>query len=249
MAIQMRRGEKKDFKPEKLKVGEFAVPTDTGEVYIKTSENTTKGIATLKANGKLEQMPTYSDVGAAPSSHNHSASNITSGTLPVSRGGTGATQLTSGNILIGNGTEKVNTMAILPISKGGTNASTVSEALNSLNGVPKTRTINGKDLSDNVDLVPDDIGAVLNTRKVNSKPLSNDITLSYSDVGAAASSHGNHVPTTQTANNKVFLRNDNSWQTVTPANIGAVPTTRKVNNKALSSDVTLTPSDIGAANE
>lgn len=39
--------------------------------------------------------------------------------------------------------------------------------------------------------------------------------------GKANTSHGNHVPTTQTANNKVFLRNDNSWQTVTPANIGA----------------------------
>ena len=39
--------------------------------------------------------------------------------------------------------------------------------------------------------------------------------------GKAASSHGNHVPTTQTANNAVFLRNDNTWQTVTPANIGA----------------------------
>ena len=37
----------------------------------------------------------------------------------------------------------------------------------------------------------------------------------------AAASHGNHVPSTQTANNAVFLRNDNSWQTVTPANIGA----------------------------
>ena len=39
--------------------------------------------------------------------------------------------------------------------------------------------------------------------------------------GKAASSHGNHVPATQTANNAVFLRNDNTWQTVTPANIGA----------------------------
>lgn len=39
--------------------------------------------------------------------------------------------------------------------------------------------------------------------------------------GKAASSHGNHVPTTQTANNAKFLRNDNTWQTVTPANIGA----------------------------
>jgi len=35
-------------------------------------------------------------------------------------------------------------------------------------------------------------------------------------------SHGNHVPTTETANNAKFLRNDNTWQTVTPSNIGAV---------------------------
>ena len=40
-------------------------------------------------------------------------------------------------------------------------------------------------------------------------------------AGKAASSHGNHVPTTETANNARFLRNDNTWQTVTPANIGA----------------------------
>lgn len=33
-------------------------------------------------------------------------------------------------------------------------------------------------------------------------------------------SHGNHVPTLQTANNSVFLRNDNTWQAVTPGNIG-----------------------------
>lgn len=39
--------------------------------------------------------------------------------------------------------------------------------------------------------------------------------------GKANSSHGNHVPATQTASNQVFLRNDNTWATVTPANIGA----------------------------
>lgn len=37
----------------------------------------------------------------------------------------------------------------------------------------------------------------------------------------ALTSHGNHVPTTQTANNSTFLRNDNTWQNVTPENIGA----------------------------
>ena len=100
-----------------------------------------------------------------------------------------------------------------------------------------------------VNVTPSNIGAVPNTRKVNNKPLSSDITLTPSDIGAAASSHGNHVPTTQTASNKVFLRNDNSWQNVTPANIGAVPTTRKVNSKPLSGDITLSYSDVGAANE
>ena len=39
--------------------------------------------------------------------------------------------------------------------------------------------------------------------------------------GKANTSHGTHVPTPQTADNAKFLRNDNSWQTVTPANIGA----------------------------
>ena len=54
------------------------------------------------------------------------------------------------------------------------------------------------------------------TRKVNIT-----VPTTASDVGAAPATHGNHVPTTQTANNATFLRNDNTWQKVTPANIGA----------------------------
>ena len=49
--------------------------------------------------------------------------------------------------------------------------------------------------------------------------------LGWSASGTAewknASSHGNHVPAAETANNAKFLRNDNTWATVTPANIGA----------------------------
>lgn len=44
-------------------------------------------------------------------------------------------------------------------------------------------------------------------------------------------SHGNHVPAIQVGNNAKFLRNDNTWQRVTPENIGAVPTT-DVSNEA-----------------
>lgn len=43
-------------------------------------------------------------------------------------------------------------------------------------------------------------------------------------AGKANKSHGNHVPATETASNSKFLRNDNTWATVTPANIGAAPT-------------------------
>lgn len=48
---------------------------------------------------------------AAPNAHNHDASNITSGTLGVARGGTGATTFTSGNVLIGAGTGAVTTLS------------------------------------------------------------------------------------------------------------------------------------------
>lgn len=43
----------------------------------------------------------------------------------------------------------------------------------------------------------------------------------YGITDAASKNHGNHVPTLESANNSRFLRNDNTWQTVTPANIGA----------------------------
>lgn len=56
-------------------------------------------------------------------------------------------------------------------------------------------------------------------------------------------SHGTHVPTPETADNKKFLRNDNTWQLVTPANIGAA-TTSHTHTKAQITDfpTTMTPS-------
>lgn len=59
-------------------------------------------------------------------------------------------------------------------------------------------------------------------------------SLNYNEY-AAAKSHGNHVPATQAADNKKFLRNDNTWQTVTPANIGAAAANHSHSNYAASS--------------
>lgn len=41
------------------------------------------------------------------------------------------------------------------------------------------------------------------------------------EIGAAAASHGNHVPTVQTADARKFLRNDNTWQSLPAATTGA----------------------------
>ena len=41
------------------------------------------------------------------------------------------------------------------------------------------------------------------------------------ELGAAAASHGNHVPTVQTADARKFLRNDNTWQSLPAATTGA----------------------------
>jgi hypothetical protein len=85
-----------------------------------------------------------------------SASDISSGTLPIGRGGTGATSLTASGYLKGNGTSAITsqsgipagdiTSGTLPIDRGGTGATTLSSggylkgngtsAITSQSGIP-----------------------------------------------------------------------------------------------------------------
>lgn len=48
------------------------------------------------------------------------------------------------------------------------------------------------------------------------------LTPDHEDI-YAEKEHGNHVPAVETMNPAKFLRNDNTWQMVTPGNIGAAP--------------------------
>lgn len=80
------------------------------------------------------------------------------------------------------------------------------------------------------------------TRTVNNKPLSTNITLNASDVGADASGAASTVQ----ANLTSHTNNKSNPHGVTATQVGAVPTSRTVNGKALSADVTLSAADVGA---
>lgn len=72
----------------------------------KQTKITASGI--LKGDGSGGVTAATSGTDYAAASHNHAASNITSGTLGVARGGTGQSSLTSGSYLVGNGTSGVS---------------------------------------------------------------------------------------------------------------------------------------------
>ena len=92
--------------------------------------------------------PTASELGAAASSHNHAASNITSGTLPVARGGTGITANPSMLVNLGTtaaasvfaASPRPGVTGTLPISRGGTGATTAAAARTALGAAASSHT-------------------------------------------------------------------------------------------------------------
>ena len=96
------------------------------------------------------QKPTASEIGAAASSHNHAASNITSGTLAVARGGTGITSNPSMLVNLGStsaasvftASPRPGVTGTLPISRGGTGATTAAAARTALGAAASNHTHN-----------------------------------------------------------------------------------------------------------
>lgn len=131
------------------------------------------------------------------------------------------------------------------------------------NFVPKTRKINGKGLSTDITLTPADIGSptsaefttglatkVPTSRKINGKPLTADVTLVAGDVGTYSKSEidlkmdGAAITIEQTTGSGTDTLM--SQKATTDALNGKVPTSRKVNGKPLSTDISLTHTDVGA---
>lgn len=95
--------------------------------------------------------------------------------------------------------------------------------------------------------------AVSITRTINNKDLSNDIVLTANDINAATIEQGNKADTAIQSSEKgeangVATLDSNSKlvQLPTPEDINAVPTSRTINSRPLSSDINLTASDISA---
>lgn len=89
-----------------------------GEYNIKYIENNDSVDLVTDMNGNFRAVTNELDNiddrinNRALTSHKHSADNITSGTLTVTRGGTGKSTLPVGQVLVGNGTGAITTRAI-----------------------------------------------------------------------------------------------------------------------------------------
>ena len=88
----------------------------------------------LKGNGSGTISAAVAGTDYAAASHNHDASAITSGTLSVARGGTGASSFTSGELLVGNGTGAVTT-------KGIRNNTSVNDTIPENTAIPTSNTL------------------------------------------------------------------------------------------------------------
>lgn len=114
--------------------------------------------------------------------------------------------------------------------------------------VPTSRTVNGKALSSNISLTASDVGALSSDTTIPSKTsdLTNDsgfITSADIPEGSAASTTTPKMNGTAAVGTEMaFARGDH----VHPSDTSRVPTTRTVNGKALSSNITLSASDVGA---
>ena len=87
------------------------IETETDPVYTATFNITAPMNGDLlRYNATTERWEEYTP-DFATTIHNHSTDDITGGTLPVARGGTGSTSFINGNILVGSGTNEITTIS------------------------------------------------------------------------------------------------------------------------------------------
>lgn len=228
---------------------------EASKAYVQNADTNAYLENRLKGKSSTGHKHTKSEItdfptSMTPTAHNHAASDITGGTLAVGIGGTGVTKNPSMLTNLGStsadsvfaASPRPGVTGTLPVANGGTGNTTAKGAEFAINGGIEESTAA---MADDFRMVfahtnpTKDVGVFL-YRKVSTVW---NYFKAKADSLYAAKSHGSHVPTPETANNAKFLRNDNSWQTVTPANIGAAESSH-THTKSQISDfpTTMTPS-------
>lgn len=144
---------------------------------------------------------------------------------------------------------KVNGETI-PASSDGVVEITISDTSNAVLGIQGNGSMIPKDKNNVVNITPHIIGAVPVTRTVNGKSLADDITITAADFDGATAAQGAKADSAIQGirgNGSIISPDGSKIVSVTPAAIGAVPTSRTVNGRSLTYNITLTPTDIGAA--
>ena len=158
--------------------------------------------ATFNGSSSTTVNITPSAIGAAASSHNHSASNITSGTLPVSRGGTGIAANPSMLTNLGSTTAagvfqtspRPGITGTLAIAHGGTGATSASAARTALGAAAASHTHNYAG-SSSAGGAANSVKAALtlqlngSTKATFNGSTAATVNITASSIGAAASNH------------------------------------------------------------
>lgn len=119
-------------------------------------------IATTKADGsddttwygrKVSYLWNYikskADNAYSSVSHTHKAGDITSGTLPVNRGGTGRTTFAKNAVLVGNDNSDINAVTNLSVSQGGTGVSSFTDNSAIISGSTTTGAFTTRAITNN----------------------------------------------------------------------------------------------------
>lgn len=181
---------------------------------------------TFNGSGNKEVNITPASIGAAASSHNHSAANITSGTLAVARGGTGITANPSMLVNLGSTSAasvfttspRPGVTGTLPIANGGTGATSAAAARTALGAAATSHSHTVANITDFEDEVaalipsaptklpnPNSLTISLNGTSQGAYDGSSakSVNITAASIGAAASSHSHSVASTSAAG---FLR-------------------------------------------
>lgn len=192
----------------------------TNDVVTISATDTTYGAATTSANGLMTAAMVTKLNGIAAGANAYSlpaASSSTLGGVKTTSTVTSASGYTACPIISGVPYYK-DTNTTYSLSSFGISA-TAAE-LNYCDGVTSNiqTQLNAKATTNALSALQSQVDGVSSQASAAHSKANSAYELADSKADA---SHGNHVPATQTANNAKFLRNDNTWQTVTPANIGA----------------------------